>query len=480
MNNGRNYLLSLVAAGVLTLAGCNVGPDYQKPPTTLPGDWAGPTTAATSQPATAATTRPVDLAQWWTSFGDPTLNSLIQRGIASNLDLRLAAARVREARAARGIALSTDLPTANASGAARESRASGSSRTGKLYQAGLDASWEIDIFGGGRRGVEAADADLDASIEGERAALVTLAGEVGFSYLDLRGVQQQIRIAQDNVLAQQKSADLTRRRFVGGLTSALDVANADALVATTKAQIPSLQAQGRRDIYSLSVLLGQAPAALVVELSSEGAIPTTPPAVPIGLPSDLLRRRPDVRQAEMQLHAATARIGLATADLYPKFSLTGSFGLSGNHSSSLVNWNDRFWSMGPSVNWAVFDGWRIRSNIKVQDARTEQALVTYQKTVLVALQDVQNALVAYVKEQEHRELLGQAVQANTKAVDLATQLYTQGQTDFLNVTTAQRSLYASQSALVDSNRAVATDLVSLYKALGGGWETPAAVETSPR
>jgi NodT family efflux transporter outer membrane factor (OMF) lipoprotein len=451
------------------LAGCNVGPDYHAPATTMPADWAGPTRPATSRPILAATTQPVGLIQWWSSFGDPELDSLVHRAAASNLDLRLAIAVVRQARATRGIAVAVDSPVVNATGAYQQAHAN--STNTKLYQGGLDASWEIDIFGGGRRGVEAADSDLQASIEASRGAMVSLVAEVAMSYLDLRGAQQQIRIAQDNIVAQEKTADLTRRRFVGGLNSALDVANADAQVVTTKAQIPPLEVQVRQDIYALSVLLAREPAALVAELTPQGAIPATPPAVPMGLPSELLRRRPDIRQAESQLHAATARIGVATADLFPQFSLTGTAGLSGNHSSALVNWNDRYWSLGPTVNWNVFDGGAIRANIQVQDALTEEALVSYQKAVLTALQDVENSLVAYVKEQEHRELLAQAVGFNTKAVALAVQLYTQGQTDFLNVTSAQQSLYSSQAALTSSNLAVASNLVSLYKALGGGWES---------
>jgi NodT family efflux transporter outer membrane factor (OMF) lipoprotein len=301
--------------------------------------------------------------------------------------------------------------------------------------------------------------------------LVTLAAEVALDYLDLRGLQRRIAIAERNLAAQRHTADLTRQRQqIGGLASGLDVAQAQSLVATTEAQIPALEASARQTIYALGVLLGREPAALLEELSAEAPVPTTPPEVPVGLPSDLLRRRPDIRRADAQLHAATARVGVATADLFPKFSLTGSLGLQGEKASSLVNWNNHFWSVGPSVSWPLFDAGRIRSNIEVQNALQEQALLAYRRTILTALADVENALVAYAKEQQRRATLEDAVAADRRSVDLSQRLYAAGATDFLNVLTAQRSLLASEDALVESDLTVATDLVALYKALGGGWE----------
>ena len=339
-----------------------------------------------------------------------------------------------------------------------------------LYQAGLDASWEIDVFGGLRRDVEAANADIVAAVEDRRDVLVTLTSEVALNYIDYRGFQQQLVIAKENLVAQEKSADVTRRRQQGGFISALDVANADALVAATKSQIPVFQQEAQQTIYNLALLLGAEPDALLKELTATGEIPPTPPEVPVGLPSELLRRRPDVRRAEAQWHAATARVGVATADLFPKFSLTGSLGTSGQNGPSLVNWNDGVWSLGAGLTYPLFTGGRIRANIAVQDEVQNQAATTYEQAVLTALRDVESALVAYAREQQHYESLGEAVVANRKAVDLATVLYTQGQTDFLNVINAQRSLYASQDALVQSDRTIATNLVTLYKSLGGGWE----------
>lgn len=450
------------------MTGCTVGPDYKPPQTRVPAGWSGPTEAAGAEQAAVK-----NIAQWWTVFGDPALSSLVERAAKSNLDLKQAESRILQARAARGIVTAGLWPSVGATDSFTRSRsAAATTSTGtqrNLYQAGLDAAWELDIFGGVRRDVEAANADVLAAVEDRRNVLVTLTAEVALNYVDLRGFQQQIVIAQDNLKAQQHSAELTRQRFQGGFVGALDVANADAQVATTASQIPVLESSARQTIYNISVLVGLEPAALSEELSPASMIPVAPPTVPVGVPSDLLRRRPDIRRAEAQIHAATARIGVATADLFPKVSLSGTEGFQGSQSNALTNWNNRFWSIGPSASWQVFDTGRIGSNIELQKAIEEQSFITYQQTVLTALQDVENALIASSKEQEHRDRLTEAVTANRKAVDLATRLYTEGQTDFLNVLNAQRSLYASEDALVQSNRTVSTNLVALYKALGGGW-----------
>ena len=420
------------------------------------------------------------LVEWWNAFNDPTLSSLVEMAVRANLDLRQAEARIRQARAARGVAGAPLLPQVDAS--ALYQRSQGSSEVGgggavatvgglrNLWQVGLDASWEIDIFGGTRRNLEAAGADLQAAVEDRRDVLVTLVGDVGNNYLNLRGFQQQIAIARKNLKAQKHTAKITQKRFEAGFVGGLDVANAKAQVATTEAQIPVLESSARAAIYSLGVLLGREPAALEKDLIREAPIPPTPPEIPVGLPSDLLRRRPDIRRAEAQLHAATARIGVATADLFPKFNLAGSFGFSASDVTRVAGWSSKFWSWGPSVTWPVFAGGRIYWNIKVQDALQEQALLAYEKTVLTALKDVETALVAYAKEQERRKSLSEAVINNRQAVDLATKLYLVGKTDFLNVLTAQRSLYTYEDALVQSTRTVDTNLVALYKALGGGWK----------
>jgi NodT family efflux transporter outer membrane factor (OMF) lipoprotein len=446
-------------AAVLFCTGCMVGPDYRPPQYPVPTVW-NSTTA----------TQPVAITNWWTKFNDAQLNLLIARALATNLDLKIAESNVRQARAARGIAASGFWPSADASGQYRRQSTGGDVPvTSDLYQAGLDASWEIDIFGGVRRGIEAADADVLASLENRRAVLVSVVAEVALNYLNLRGYQQRIAIAQSNIVAQERSAELTRQRFPA-FASKLDVVNAEAQVATTRAAIPVLEAAARQTLFAISLLLAREPAALTVELETAALLPVTPPEVPVGLPSDLLRRRPDVRAAEAALHGATARIGVATADLFPKFSLTGNLGTSSDTGSGLVNWNNRFYSFGPTVQWNLFAAGRIRANIEAQNEAEQQAWLTYQKTVLAALGDVEGALVAYVKEQQHRQALLAAVAANKEAVELATRLYAEGHTDFLNVVSAQRALYSVQDALVQSERAVATNLIAIYKALGGGWE----------
>jgi NodT family efflux transporter outer membrane factor (OMF) lipoprotein len=471
--------LGLAALCLATLAGCMVGPNYRPPQTAVPENWNGQEVVTPAHPSKTAP-NPVALVEWWNTFKDPTLSSLVEMAIRSNLDLRQAEARIRQARAARGVAGAALWPEVDASALYQRSQGSSEVVGGgaiataggamNLWQVGLDATWELDIFGGTRRNLEAAGADLRAAVEDRRDVLVTLMGDVGNNYLNLRGFQQQIAIARQNLKAQRHTAKIIRKRYEAGFVGALDVANADAQVATTEAQIPVLESSARAAIYSLGVLLGREPAALEKDLIREAPIPPTPPEIPVGLPSDLLRRRPDIRRAEAQLHAATARIGVATADLFPKFNLAGSFGFSAGDLARVGGLSSKFWSWGPSVTWPVFAGGRIYWNIKVQDALQEQALAAYGKTVLTALKDVETALVAYAKEQEHRKSLSEAVTNNRRAVDLATKLYLVGKTDFLNVLTAQRSLYTSEDALVQSTRTVDTNLIALYKALGGGWE----------
>jgi outer membrane protein, multidrug efflux system len=484
----REIVAALCIPGILLLAltGCAVGPDYRRPDTTTPAAWSNPGATAPA-PTSITTPRPVEVVEWWKGFDDPLLASLVERALKSNLDMRLAQARLRQARAARGVVASGLWPQIDASASYRKSGAGGGSSSGQggsagtaapsagsstldLYQIGLDAAWELDIFGGVRRNIEASEADIKAAEEDRRAVLVSLAAEVGTNYVNLRGFQQQLAIARNNLSSQQHTAEITRKRFEAGFVSALDVANARAQAASTASQIPLLESSVQGAIYTLSVLLGLEPAALAGELTDPTAIPPVPPEVPVGLPSELLRRRPDIRRAEAQVHAATARIGVATADLFPKFSLTGSSGLSSGELSSLVNWSSRVWSLGPSVNWPIFSAGRITSNIEVQNALQEQALVTYEQSILTALQEVETALVAYAKEQERRGYLSEETEHNRKAVDLSMKLYVAGRTDFLNVLNAQRSLYVSEEALVLSIRTLTTDLIALYKALGGGWE----------
>ncbi|MFT3789412.1 MAG: efflux transporter outer membrane subunit [Tepidisphaeraceae bacterium] len=467
-------------AGVMTaatvIAGCTVGPDYQAPKTRV-GDSFGATTLPTSQPTTM-----VDLTRWWESFNDQQLNRLLVRAVESNLDVKLAESRVRQARAELQGSNAGFFPTLDASGGYTRTRSSTNARTGvpanaviptetDLYRAGFDAGWEIDIFGGTRRAVESAQASFEASIESRRGVLVSLLAEVAQNYVALRGYQHQLQIVQRNVKAQSETVDYQRTRLKAGIATDLTVAQAESLLASTQAQIPGLETSIRQTIHRLSVLIDREPEALLKELSSDVALPVGPPNVPPGLPSDLLRRRPDVRQAERQLASATANIGVATADYYPRFTLNGSLGLSSTHFS---NWGDSpstFFSFGPGVTWRLFDFGRIAANIRIQNALQEQAFIGYRQSILNALLDVENALVAYNREQARRASLQDAVAANRRAVQLASQLYDAGVVDFLNVLNARQSLYQSEDQLAQSETIVSTNLVALYKALGGGWET---------
>jgi NodT family efflux transporter outer membrane factor (OMF) lipoprotein len=473
-------LFAVSAWIVLVTSGCMVGPDYHMPHPNSPPGWTGVTQTAARHPS-VPTAQPAELTQWWKQFDDPMLTQLVEDGLKTNLDLQLAVAILRQARAARGIAVAALWPSLSAS--AEYQRETGillapaaAVQAQSLYQAGFDAAWEIDLFGGQRRNVESADANVQASTEGVSLAQVTLAAEVALNYVQLRGYQQQIVVAQKNLKSMQDTALITRQKAKVGFDCALDIANADANVATTEAAIPVFETSAGQSIYALSVLLARPPADLLEQLTPTDNIPGVPPQIPAGLPSDLLRRRPDIRQAEAQLHAATAQIGVATADLFPKFSLTGTVSWQSN---LLNNWwanVNRAYSAGPSVTWAIFQGGAIVSNIRVQEALTDQAFITYRKTVLGAFQDVENALIAFTKEQEHYKSLKDSVAANTIAVDLSLKLYEEGLLEFLNVLVAQRSLFAAENALVQSNCNITTDLIALYKALGGGWETNPAYE----
>ncbi|MCX5869883.1 MAG: efflux transporter outer membrane subunit [Deltaproteobacteria bacterium] len=447
---------------------CMMGPDFQRPETKVSSQWLG-------QASNAPEAAPVqDMAQWWTAFNDPQLTSLVERAMQANLDLRMAESRIRQARAAMGIAGADLGPTVDTSASYRRSRTPGSGNSGEgvtsdLYKMGFDAGWEIDLFGGLRRGVEAAGADLDTAVESRRDLLVSLSAEVASDYLNLRSLQQRLTIARQNLSAQEHSVELTRKRFSVGFVGKLDVVQAEALAATTAGQIPLLEAQVRQTIYSLSLLLGGEPSTLLAELTPDVALPVPLATVPLGIPSDLVRQRPDIRVAEAKIHAATARIGVAKADLFPKFTISGALGLQNNTFNSVFNQASSAWSLGPSLSWPLFDMGRSRANLELKKAFQEEELLAYEQTVLGALREVESALIASTKEEEHRQTLVQAVAANHTAVDLATSLYTAGQNDFLAVLDAQRSLYAAEDALAQSSRTVSTNLVALFKALGGGW-----------
>lgn len=468
------------------LAGCTVGPTYSHPETRVPDSFSSLPGASVEGVAGKTGSTPeqgeVRLARWWNAFGDPALDSLVQRAIAANLDLKAASARVREARGARHVVGADGLPQVNASGSYDRSRLSENgvqpssaqsqdSGGSDLFQGGFDASWEIDVFGGVRRGVEAADADIAASENDRRDVLVSLLAEVSRNYVEVRSFQQRLVLANSTISLQQQTLDLAEARFKAGLTGELDVSQARAQLATRQSQLPPLQIGLKQATHRLAVLLGEQPTALNAELAQEGPIPGTPEHVPVGLPADLLRRRPDIRRAERQLAAATARVGVAEADLYPKFRLAGNFGFQSSQFGDLFDMNSRFWSIGPSVSVPIFEAGRIRGNIAVREARVDQAAAAYDKAVLTSLEEVENALVSFVQEQSRRRTLSAAVDANRRSVDLANQLYSSGIVDFRNVLENQRNLYDSEDQLVQSVRGVSANLIVLYKALGGGWES---------
>jgi outer membrane protein, multidrug efflux system len=458
------------------LTGCSVGPNYYTPKVAFSANWSEPMEGG-------ATNRKASAADWWTSFHDTELNSLIVRAVTSNYDLRIAEARLRQARAQQQFSSADFWPRAHASGSYTRERASehgnqpvlpGVPLENNLYQAGFDAAWEIDVFGGKRRALEAATADVAASQADRNDTLVTLLAEVARNYVELRSLQQRLVITHDNIKSQQEALEIAQARFKGGVASELDVTQAASLLAGTRSQLPALETSLKQTMHQIAVLLGQQPGALQAELSETAPIPPTPPEVPVGLPSELLRRRPDIRRAERQLAAATARIGVQTAELFPKFSLTGVAGLQSVSASDWFTGGSKFWSAGPTVQWRIFDAGRIRANVRVQTAKEEEALAVYEKTVLTSLQDVENALVAYAQEQVRYRSLKDEVEADQRAVELANELYTKGLADFLNVLDAQRSLFQAQDQLVESQKTVSQDLVALYKALGGGWEADTA------
>ena len=465
-----SWLFAVLA--ILILTGCaTVGPDYVPPDTSVSATYHSELKGGLS----AEEMDPQTLAAWWTTLNDPELSSLIDRAVSGNLDLKKALARVREARARRGIAKAGLFPTLDATGSAswsRINRDEGSSTSSDFYAAGFDAGWELDIFGGVRRSVEAAEADLQASEEDLRNVLVSLLAEVALNYIDVRTSQVQIAVAEANLEAQSETYQLTQWRYEAGLSDELAVQQARYNLENTRSLIPALRTGLEEAMNRIAVLLGEQPGKVHPELEKREPIPVTPLNVAVGVPADLLRRRPDVRQAERQLAAQTARIGVATADLYPKFTLNGSIGLEALSLSNLSSGTLTL-SGGPRVTWAIFKGGAIRQNIEVQSALQEQALIQYEATLLGALEEVENALVAYAEVQQRRQSLTEATDAAQKAVELAQYKYEAGLTDFNNVLDAQRSLLSFQEQLAQSEGNVTSNLIRLYKALGGGWTSMA-------
>jgi len=469
----------LTVSVIVGLVGCAaVGPDYVPPETGAPAAWHTDLRGGVA----AESPDPRLLAGWWATLDDPLLSGLIEQALNANLDVGQAKARVREARARRGISQAGRSPTLDAGGSATRSKSSensGGGATRSFYAASSDAGWEVDIFGGVRRGVEAAEADLAASREELRDVLVTLIAEVALNYLDTRTYQSRLAVAEDNLAIQQQTFELIRSRYEAGLGDELALQQARSSLESTRAQIPVLRSGLEEAKNRLAVLTGKAPGGVHDLLAERKPIPVIPPMVAVGVPAETLRQRPDIRRAERSLAAQTARVGAATADFYPKFRLAGSIGLESLKSAELFQSASQAWNIGPSVSWNIFDAGAIRQNIEVQSAIGEQYLLAYEAAILGALEEVENALSAYVEEQLRRERLLVAVDAARQAEALAANQYSAGLVDFTIVLDAQRTLLSFEDQLAESDGAVVSGLIRLYKALGGGWQA-AAPATEPQ
>jgi NodT family efflux transporter outer membrane factor (OMF) lipoprotein len=501
---GVHNLTAPALTMLLALTGCTVGPNFERPSWASPSSWFAGSKEVVKRPKSVPVAQPIDV-DWWTLFNDPQLTSLERRVAAQNLDVQLATVRLAESRAQLGIARASEFPTLNANAsyerqqpsnngifaavpsAAGANGAFGNTTGGinglniqpfDIWQGGFDASWEVDLWGRVRRSVESSTASSVAADEARRAALLSSLAEVARDYMQLRGTQEMLQIARDNVKTARQSLDLTQQRSAGGVTTDLDVANASAQLRTTLSQIPSLEQREAQWINALSLLLGQPPNALRADLAVPHPVPPVPPVVPVGFPSELARRRPDIRQAEAQLHAATADIGVAQANFYPTLTLTGSFGLQSLQFNSAFDLASKQYALGPGLTIPIFEGGQLRATLQLKKEQQQEAAITFQKTVLQAWHDVDNALTAYKAEQTRRDELIQAVAENRRALGLAQSRYQQGVSDFLTVLDAERSVLQTQQQLADSTATVSSNLVALYKALGGGWETDMPVQTT--
>ena len=466
----RPSCLLLVGAAA---AACAVGPDYVPPE--VPKQ-VSPEYAAVEDPAF----RPgkADLVRWWTVFEDPQLDDLIARAGQGNLDLAIAVSRVSEARARLGVSKSGRAPQVGfgANVAQASSFQTGfESRT--VSSLGADVSWELDVFGRISREVEAADAAYQASEEDQRDVQVTLYAEVARAYLAVRGLQMQLKAAQNNIESQRQIVRLTHARSDAGLSSNLDVTQAEGVLAASESEVPGLRINLSREINTLGVLLGQNPTALHAELATPKPIPVPPVQVTVGVPGDLLRQRPDIRAAERRLAAETAKLGVATADLYPRFGINASLGLQ-QFGGGIFNAASNAFALGPSMRWSVFDGGRVRSQIKVEDARVEQCLLLYDRAVLNAIEEVETAMTTFAEQRVRVEAIERAAAAAREALRLATGLYKDGLIGFQDVLDSQRQLFRQESSVAGARGVASQSLVLLYRALGGGWD-PSKVEQPP-
>jgi len=469
-------LQPVFALSLLSLAACTVGPDFQRPEGPRVEAWATAQKAAPSQVVTS----PLD-ERWWDVFKDPQLSALSRRVLTDNLDLQLATSRLQQSRAARQVITAERYPSSGASGGYARKRNSGeglndpSGHEGKsafnLWDAGFSASWELDFWGRVRRETEAADATLEVAENDRRGVLLSVLAETAQDYIQLRGVQSTRAVTEQNLEVARHSLKLSQLRLADGVATDLDVAEAAAQVATIESQLPALQQRQAQLINALSLLMGEPPQALHAELAADAPVPQTPSQVAIGLPSQLAERRPDIRQAEARLHAATASIGVAKGNFYPRITLSGNFGSQAMQLSDFGSWGSRQFGIGPQFSLPLFDGGRLRGVLHLREAQQQEAAVAYQQTVLRAWHEIDDQLTRYNSSQLRRDSLAEAVRQNQIALRTAQQQYVEGVVDFVNVLTVQGALLATQEQLVESSTGVSLAMVGLYKALGGGWES---------
>jgi NodT family efflux transporter outer membrane factor (OMF) lipoprotein len=473
-------LLCLLVSGAV-LAGCAVGPNYHAPRTSPPEEFA----AAVRGTGAASADSAVDLAQWWRALKDPELDSLIERAIRANPDIEIALARLQETRYQVAAMTSGILPEVGAGGGAAHGTGSdlargrapqtlvaaeNTPRSGQIQQiVGFDAGWEIDLFGKNRREIEAAKYDAQAALWTRNAVLISVVADEARSYVDMRGLQMRLAITRQDIGSAQQFRDLVQTRYDRGLTNELDVSLANRELASLRSELAPLTAQMNAVQYNIAVLLGQYPEELRTELAEPGLIPDLPEQVEAGLPLELLKRRPDVQEAERQLAAATARIGVATADLFPRLAVTAGAGTQsariGNAPSSHI------WSVGPAVYWPLLDFGALDASVSVADMQAHERLISYKRTVVDAVRDADTAIGNYSAEEERLKDLDVAMVASERAVSLASQRYDRGLTDFLNVVDAERQQFQLENEYAATEQSAADAFVSLYKALGGGWES---------
>jgi multidrug efflux system outer membrane protein len=465
---------------VLALSACAVGPDYVRPETKTAPEF--------GQLDSAAHQGEQPVAEFWSTFDDPVLTRLVEGALTANTDLRAGLARLNAARALAGLSRFDYFPTVRAGADYTKSRASADQAPGipreqrdtELYSGGFDAFWELDLFGRVRRSAQASRAEADAAAADLRALQVSVAAETARTYFELRGLQEQLRVATRNAENQQESLKLTEARLNAGRGTRLDTDRAKAQLTFTQSRVPALEAAVAAAAHRLAVLNGLQPGALRAELEQVTALPALPETVAVGTPADLLRRRPDVQTAERQLAAATARIGVATADLFPRFTFNGTFGTAATDLGDLFTRNSESYGFGPRVSWAFLDLGRVRQQIKATDSSAEARLALYEGTVLRALEEAETTLIGFARARTERERLAESAAASSNAARLARLRFEAGASDFLQVLDAERSQLEAEDRLAQSNTRTATSLIAVYKAVAGGWDNRLPNRTAAR